>query len=209
VFTPASNRVDDAAEIRRMVADVGAAELVTVGSDGYPQVTLLPVSWTGDVVLAHMARANPHWKDIADGSPVLLVCTGAQTYVSPSWYPSKAEHGEVVPTWNYSSVQLRGTVRVHHDPDWLLGQVTALTEQHEHGRSHPWHVSDSPAPFVDQQLRGIVGIEISIERVEGKAKLSQNRSADDQDGVIAGLSDEHAFQASAVADQMRAQRARS
>jgi transcriptional regulator len=209
VFTPASNRVSDDTEIRRMVADAGAAELIATGPDGYPQVTLLPIIWTGDVVLAHMARANPHWKDIADGAPVLLVCTGAQADVSPSWYPSKAEHGEVVPTWNYSSVQLRGTVRVHQDPEWLRRQVTALTEQHERGRPHPWHVSDAPAPFVDQQLRGIVGIEVAIERVDAKAKLSQNRSTEDQDGVIAGLTDEHAFQAAAVADAMRAGRARA
>jgi transcriptional regulator len=201
---PASNRVADDVEIRRMVADAGAAELITTGRDGYPLATLLPVIWTDDVVLAHMARANSHWREIADGSPALLVCAGAQAYVSPAWYASKAEHGEVVPTWNYSSVHLRGTACVHHDPEWLRGQATMLTEQHEHGRAQPWQVTDAPAPFIEGQLRGIVGIELRIERVDAKAKLSQNRSSEDQAGVIEGLSLEHAPQASAVADAMRA-----
>jgi transcriptional regulator len=203
VFVPASNRVADDSEIRRMVAAVAAAELITTGSDGYPLATLLPVIWSGDVVLAHMARANAHWKDIADGSPALIVCSGAQAYVSPAWYASKAEHGKVVPTWNYSSVQLRGTVRIHHDPEWLRRQVTTLTDRHEHERAAPWQVTDAPAAFVEGQLRGIVGIELHVEHVDAKAKLSQNRSAEDQDGVIDGLSREPGPEATAVADAMK------
>ena len=186
-----------------MVSEVGAAELVTTGRDGYPRATLLPIVWTGDVVLAHMARANPHWEEIADGSPALLVCTGAQAYVSPGWYPSKVEHGKVVPTWNYSSVHLRGTVRLHHDAGWLERQVTSLTDRHERDRAHPWHLTDAPAAFIDGQLRGIVGLELQIERVTAKAKLSQNRSAADQQGVIDGLSVEQTRRAAAVADAMR------
>jgi transcriptional regulator len=204
VFVPASNRVADNDEIRRMVADTGTAELITTGPDGYPQVTLLPIVWTGDTVLAHMARANPHWKDIADGSPALLVCAGAQAYISPAWYASKAEHGKVVPTWNYSSVHLRGTVHVHHDPEWLRQQATALTNRHEHGRAQPWHLTDAPAGFIDGQLRGIVGVEVHIERVDGKAKLSQNRSPEDREGVIDGLRRERSPRATAIADAMRA-----
>ncbi len=204
MYTPPSNRVSEDAEIRRMVAEAGAAELITTGRDGYPWATLLPIIWTADVVLAHMARANPHWREIADGSPALLVCTGPQAYVSPGWYPSKAEHGKVVPTWDYSSVQLRGVVHVHHGADWLERQVTALTDRHERDRTHPWHVTDAPATFVEGQLRGIVGLELRIERVDGKAKLSQNRSAADQQGVIDGLATEQGWQAAAVADAMRA-----
>jgi transcriptional regulator len=116
MYATAFNRVSDIDEIRRMVAEVGAAELITTGSDRYPRATLLPIVWTGDTVLAHMARPNPHWTEIDDGSPALLVCTGAQAYISPSWYASKREHGKVVPTWNYSSVHLRGTARVHDGP---------------------------------------------------------------------------------------------
>ena len=153
-----------------------------------------------------MARANPHWKEIADASPALLICAGAQAYVSPGWYASKAEHGKVVPTWNYSSVQIRGSILVHHDPEWLRRQVTGLTDRHEHGRAQPWQVTDAPAAFIDGQLRGIVGIELRVEGIDAKAKLSQNRSAEDQQGVIEGLANEPAAQATAVADAMRAQR---
>jgi len=124
--------------------------------------------------------------------------------VSPSWYASKAEHGKVVPTWNYSTVHLTGRASVHEDSEWLRRAVTTLTERHEHWRSHPWAVTDAPAEFVESQLRAIVGVEIRVERVEGKAKLSQNRSEADRLGVIGGLRDERLSEASAIADAMRA-----
>ena len=203
MYAPPFNRVTDETEIRRMVAAVGAAELITVARDGHPQATLLPILWDGDVVLAHMARANPHWREIADRAPTLLVCAAPQAYVSPSWYASKAAGGRVVPTWNYSSVHLRGRARVHDDLEWLRGQVTALTNRHEDHRAHPWQVTDAPADFVEGQLRGIIGIEIRVERVEAKAKLSQNRSLEDRRGVIEGLEREQLPGASAVAEAMR------
>jgi transcriptional regulator len=204
MFARPFQRVNDESEIRAMVAAVGAAELITTGPDGYPQATLLPILWTEGVVLAHMARANPHWKGIADGAPVLLVCAGPQAYVSPSWYATKAEHGKVVPTWNYSSVHLRGLVHLHHDAQWLRGHVTALTGHHEDDRLRPWHVTDAPATFIGAQLRGIIGLSVEIERVEAKAKLSQNRSPEDRRGVIEGLDRERRPGAGAVADAMRA-----
>lgn len=204
MYAPPFNRVEDEAEIRRMVAAVGAAELITIGQDGYPRATLLPILWRDGVVFAHMARANPHWKEIADGAPVLLVCAGPQAYISPSWYASKAEHGKVVPTWNYSSVHLRGVAQLHHDAEWLRRHVTALTDHHEDDRAHPWHVTDAPGEYVNSQLRGIVGISVRVERVEAKAKLSQNRAAEDRQGVIEGLDREGLPDAAAVADAMRA-----
>jgi len=191
-------------EIRRMVAEVGGAELITTALDGYPQATLLPIVWSGDVVLAHMARANPHWTEISDRAPALLICAGAQAYVSPSWYASKREHGKVVPTWNYSSVHLRGTAHVHDDSAWLRAQVTALTDHHEGDRADPWQVTDAPERFLQGQLRGIVGIEVRVERIDAKAKLSQNRSAADRRGVIDGLSSEPAADAAGIASAMRA-----
>jgi transcriptional regulator len=203
IYVTNFNRVHDLAAIRAMVAAAGAAELITTGADGYPEATLLPVVWTEDVVLMHMARANPHWKQIPDGSPALLVCDGAQAYVSPAWYPSKAEHGKVVPTWNYTSVQIRGTATVHEDPEWLRAQVDTLTDAHERDRSHPWQAADAPDAFIDSQLRGIVGVELRVESADGKAKLSQNKSAQDQDGVIDGLTRERTAEAAAVADLMR------
>ena len=202
MYAPTFNRVEDEEQARRMVAASGAAELVTVGADGYPVATLLPVLWRGGTVLAHMARANPHWREIGDGSPALLVAAGPQAYVSPSWYAAKAEHGRVVPTWNYTTVHLTGRVRVHHDVEWLRGMVTALTDAHESHREHPWAVTDAPSPYVEGQLRGIVGIELTVERVEAKAKLSQNRSDADRAGVVAGLRAESTPSTTAVADLM-------
>lgn len=200
---PRFNQVESEADIRAMVAQVGAAELITTGDDGYPRATLLPVLWEGDRVIAHFARANPHWQTIAPDAPALLVCAGAQAYVSPAWYATKAEHGRVVPTWNYSSVHLTGRVRLHDDVAWLRDAVTRLTDRHESGRADRWHVGDAPAAYIDGQLRGIVGVEMSVEKVEGKAKLSQNRSEDDRRGVVEGLSGGSAEDA-VVADQMRA-----
>jgi transcriptional regulator len=134
-----------------------------------------------------MARANAHWQHIGDDAPALVIATGPEAYVSPSWYATKAEHGKVVPTWNYSAVQLRGTARVHHDREWLRAAVTDLTGVHEHDRDEPWHVTDAPAAYVEGQLGGIVGVEITVTGITGKAKLSQNRSEADQRGVVAGL----------------------
>jgi transcriptional regulator len=206
MFSTAFNRVEEEPDIRAMVAGVGAAELITTGKDGYPQATLLPILWKDDVVLAHMARANPHWREIAPGTPTLLVCAGAQAYISPSWYPAKFEHGKVVPTWNYSTVHLTGLAEVHDDVAWLRRQVSELTDHHEGARDHPWHVTDAPPRFVEAQLRGIVGIEIRVKRVDAKAKLSQNRSEADQRGVIEGLQREDAPGATAVAEAMSSER---
>jgi len=186
LYVPRSNRMDPAA-VRPFVAEVGAAQLVTVGEDGAPDATLLPVLWEGDRLVGHLARANAHWRRIVDGSPALAVVTGADTYVSPSWYASKAEHGRVVPTWNYTVVHLRGPVTVHDDPAWVRGLVTRLTDRHEQGRAEPWAVTDAPADYVEKNLRPIVGVELAVASVEAKAKLSQNRSEADRAGVAAGL----------------------
>jgi transcriptional regulator len=202
VYVPHSNAVPDEAEVRRMVAEVGSAQLVTVDADGFPVATLLPVVWTGDVVTAHMARANPHWRAIAPDAPTLLVVTGAQAYVSPSWYASKAEHGRVVPTWNYSAVHLTGRARVHEDAEELRRSVDALVEHHEAHRERPWRSSDAPERYITAQLRGIVGVEVRVERVAAKAKLSQNRSAADREGVVRGLRRDASPGAARVADQM-------
>ena len=134
--------------------------------------------------------------------PALAIVTDAEAYVSPGWYATKAEHGRVVPTWNYSAVQLTGRVRRIEDPDWLRSAVTLLTEQHESSRAEPWAVTDAPATYVDKQLRAIVGLELTIERVEGKAKLSQNRSEEDRAGVMAGLRAEGGGREATVAEQM-------
>lgn len=190
-------------ELRPLVASVGSAELITVDADGLPQATRLPVIWSGDRLVFHLAFANPHWRSIGPGSPVLAVVTGPEGYVSPSWYAAKAEHGRVVPTWNYSAIHVRGRATVHRDPEWLRAAVTDLTVLHEQHREDPWAVSDAPASYVDQQLKAIVGIEVEIETVEGKAKRSQNRSDADRAGVVAGLEAETDPVRHALATQMR------
>ena len=202
MYIPHFNAMDDPDEIRRFVESVGSAEIVTVGADGTPVATLLPVLWSDDgaTVMAHLARANPHWRGIADGSPCLAIIAGPQAYISPAWYAAKAEHGRVVPTWNYSAVHLTGTVRVHDDPEWTREAVTTLTDRHEQTRQEPWAVTDAPSTYIDKNLKAIVGLEMTVARVEAKAKLSQNRSAADRAGVVAGLRAEGG--SPAVADAM-------
>ncbi|MEP3437741.1 MAG: FMN-binding negative transcriptional regulator [Hoeflea sp.] len=135
----------------------------------------------------HLSRANEQWRHVSDGSDVLVVFQGADSYVTPSWYASKAEHGKVVPTWNYAMVQARGTATVHESSDWLAPQVSELTDRHEMDRKDAWKVDDAPEAFVAAQLRGIVGIEIAVTELSGKWKVSQNRTEADRHGVQAGL----------------------
>lgn len=204
MYVPRFNALDDVAELRALVRAVGTAELVTVGDDGYPVATLLPVIWDEDRLVFHVARANPHWRSIRPGSPALAVVRGPQAYISPSWYASKAEHGRVVPTWNYSAVEIAGRATVHEDAPWLREAVTRLTDLHELDRAAAdrWSVADAPSAYVEKQLRAIVGVEVAVERVEGKAKLSQNRSAEDRAGVVAGLRREGGGREHEVAEAM-------
>jgi transcriptional regulator len=203
MYVPRSN-VMHPEEVRPFVAAAGSAELVTVGADGFPRATRLPVLWSGDRLTFHMALANPHWRTIGDDAPALAVVTGAEAYISPSWYATKAEHGRVVPTWNYSAVHFTGRVTVRREPEWLEDAVTSLTDLHEGRREQPWRVADAPGSFVAQQLKAVVGIELAITAVEAKAKRSQNRSDEDRSGVIAGLLAETDAAGHVVARQMQA-----
>lgn len=205
MYIPKFNLVDDDGEIRDFVAAFGAGNLITVGPDGAPDVTLLPILWEGDRIQAHMAAANQHWRRIVDGSAATVAVDGPDVYVSPSWYATKAEHGKVVPTWNYSSVHISGTVQVIRDEAWLRDQIERLTNTHEKSRSG-WQVGDAPETYIDRQIRGIVGVEIVVERVEGKAKLSQNRSEEDRSGVIEALRAEATPAGMAVAEAMKSDR---
>jgi transcriptional regulator len=186
MYVPHFNRIDDLDAARAFVRQAAVGTLITAGADGVPDATLLPILWDGDRVVAHFARANEHWKRIADGADGLFVVYGPDAYVTPSWYAAKAEHGRVVPTWNYSAVHLRGPVTVHEDPAWLQTAVTMLTERHEGARDEPWAVADAPEAYVAGQLRAIVGLEMRVEDVDAKAKGSQNRSDADRAGVVAG-----------------------
>ncbi len=166
--------------------------LVTQTADG-PSANGIPFILDADgaagfgTLRGHVARANPVWREAATDVPSLVVFQGPDAYVSPSWYPSKAEHGKVVPTWNYVMVQARGPLRAIDDPAWLLQLVTRLTERHETPRSAPWAVSDAPADYVQTMLRAIVGIELELTSLSGKWKVTQNRPAADRAGVVDGL----------------------
>jgi transcriptional regulator len=164
------------------------ATLIRGGDELVADVMPLEVDRVGEGwrLVGHVARANPLWK-AAEGQPVLVLFQGPQAYVSPNWYASKAEHGKVVPTWNYSMVQAQGRLRAIDDPAWLRSFLTRLTARHEGGRERAWHLTDAPAYYIDATLRAIVGIEIEVTRLEGKFKLSQNRPAEDRAGVIEGL----------------------
>lgn len=190
MYVPLFSAVDDEDQIREMVAAIGSGWLVTMSDGRAPAATLVPILWRHDRVVAHMAKANPHWRTIGDGAPGLLIVSGPEAYVSPSWYTSKAEHGRVVPTWNYLAVHLTGRVHIHQDPAWLRHAVSDLTDHHEQQRAEPWRVSDAPTDYLDAQLRAIVGVEMHVEHVDAKAKLSQNRLEQDQLGVINGLRNE-------------------
>jgi transcriptional regulator len=135
----------------------------------------------------HVARANRQHAMPAEETEALVIFSGPDAYISPSFYPSKAEHGKVVPTWNYVAVHAYGRVQYNSDPVFLRAHVGRLTAHHEASRARPWSVEDAPVEYVDQQLRAIVGVEIEITRLEGKWKMSQNRNAADIDGVVAGL----------------------
>jgi transcriptional regulator len=146
---------------------------------------------------AHIARANPQWAGL-DGQEVLVVFQGPLTYVTPGFYETKRETGKVVPTWNYAMVQARGVARVQADTAWLDTQIAALTDRHEATQAEPWEVSDAPRPYIEAQLRGIVGIEIDIRELEGKWKVSQNRPEGDRLGVAQGLAEAHPEMAALV-----------
>lgn len=193
MYTPAAFAVADPTATLADLLIAHAATLVTV-ADGPPRVTVLPLlarpTADGGLVLeGHLARANPHRRS-ADGAPSVVTVVGAQGYISPRWYPAKAEHGRVVPTWDYVVATATGRLRVHDDADWLLDLVTRLTDRHEGALGGPtWAVSDAPDDFVRKQLRAIVGVSLEVEpdALEVKAKLSQNRPPADQVGVVAGL----------------------
>jgi transcriptional regulator len=189
MYVPAHFAMGDAA-VRDLLTHSGAADLVTATADGL-LATMLPFIHDPDAgkhgaLLGHVARNNDQWRREVLGEALVIV-RGPDAYVSPGWYASKADHGRVVPTWNYVTAHVYGELVVHDDPVWVEDLVRRLTAKHEASLPHPWHVDDAPARFVAGQLRAIVGVELRISRVEGKAKLSQNRSEADVAGVVAGL----------------------
>ena len=186
--------------------------LVTTSAAGRLFATHLPLvvdrtAGPMGTLRGHLARANPHSRDVAGGAgEALVIFTGPDAYITPEWYVTKQETGRVVPTWNYVAIHAYGTLRLHDDRELLRAHLEELTRRHEGGRATPWQVSDAPADYVEQQMRAIVGVELMIERLEGKWKMSQNRPAADIDGVIHGLSESEAARDQAVAAIVRERR---
>ena len=177
--------------VARFLESHPMAQLVTMSDDGLI-ATPLPLLYEPSAdglgsLVGHVARANPQWARASTTVEALAVFTGPNAYVSPNWYPSKSEHGKVVPTWNYETVHVRGTFVVHDEPDWKRALATRLTQHHEFQFDVPWAVDDAPAGYISAMLDAIVGLEIRITGVLAKRKLSQNRSSADIEGVIAGL----------------------
>ena len=191
MYTPRAFTEEDPLELQRLIRDTRLALVVTHAPEGL-QASHLPLLLKADegphgTLYGHLARANRQWQTLAAGGEVLVIFTGGDAYVSPSFYPAKAEHGKVVPTWNYLAVHAYGQPEVFDEPPRLLDLVSSLTDRHEADRASPWQVTDAPADYIDGMLRAIVGFALPITRLEGKRKLSQNRSPADVQGVRQGL----------------------
>jgi transcriptional regulator len=189
MYRPSHFEQHDAAALHALMREHPLATLVTQQAAGIT-ADAIPLEYdaASHTLRGHVARANPLWREAA-GQPVLAVFNGPQAYITPSWYPSKAATHKVVPTWNYTLVHAHGVLRAVEDAPWLHALVSGLTAHHEAPRAAPWAVADAPDDYVQQMLRAIVGIEIPVERLIGKWKISQNRSDADRLGVAAGLAE--------------------
>ena len=190
MYRPPAFREDRPEVLHEVIRAYPLGTLVTAGSSGLI-ANVIPFSLRvhngGAVLCAHLAKANEQISELRQGLPLLVIFQGPQAYISPSWYPTKQEHGKAVPTWNYVIVQAHGLPRVIDDPEWLLSQVGELTDTHEAGRAESWNVADAPEPYIRSMLNGIVGLEIPIDRLEGKWKVSQNQPEQNRFGVVDGL----------------------
>ncbi len=205
MYTPPHFAVDEETATA-FLGNVRAADLVTMTEAGLA-ATFLPLVFDPSVgangaLHGHVARKNEQWKQGPIGEAMVIV-HAEDAYITPSWYPSKLEHGRVVPTWNYRVAHVFGRLVIHDDADWVDRNVRRLTELHEGGRAAPWSVDDAPPEFRAGQLRAIVGIELVISRVEAKFKMSQNRRETDIDGVVAGLAAEGLTAVSETVDRLR------
>lgn len=191
MYIPRAFNEEDLSTLHRQIEGTRLGILVTHGAQGlianHIPLLLSPEQGPYGTLHGHLAKANPQWQELAAGAEALLIFAGPDAYVSPSFYPSKAEHGQAVPTWNYLAVHAYGVAEVFHDPQRLRDLVRALTQKHETGRATPWTLEDAPADYIDKMLGAIVGFAVPISRLEGKRKLTQNRSAADIAGVRDGL----------------------
>ena len=191
MYIPRHNQETRIEVLHELIESEPLAALVTMSSKGLcashvPMVLERGESGFG-ILRGHVALPNEQWRTFDASVEALAIFAGPQHYITPSWYPEKLEHGRVVPTWNYVVVHAYGLLQVHEDPDWLLPHLEQLVAQSEADAPSPWKISDAPTDFIRSQMKGIVGLELPITRLEGKWKVSQNRSARDKRGVIEGL----------------------
>ncbi|MET0866992.1 MAG: FMN-binding negative transcriptional regulator [Pseudorhodoplanes sp.] len=192
LYLPPAFRESDVAVLQAQIRAIGFGSLITTAKDGGILISQFPVMLDTAIgtlgqLRCHVSRANPQWRDSDLTKPGIVMFSGPDAYVSPSWYPSKHEHGKAVPTWNYITICARGLLEVYDDRESLMAHVTELTELHEAAFPEPWKVTDAPTDYMERQLKGIVGFRLTIEALEGKKKLSQNRSVEDRDGVAEAL----------------------
>ena len=206
MYVPASFVEDRPEAVAGFLALHSMAQLVTMTDDGLVATPLPmlyePASDGLGSLVGHVARANRQWVQASPDIEALAIFTGSNAYVSPNWYPSKAEHGKVVPTWNYETVHIRGRFVAHDETEWKRFLVTRLTEHHEARFGAPWAVTDAPPDYIETMLKAIVGVELHITSIQAKRKLSQNRPESDIAGSIAGLT-EAGGESALVADAMR------
>ena len=206
MYVPRAFAENDIKALHQQMQGTPLAVLATYTDTGliasHVPLLLNPDEGANGTLYGHLARANPHSKALAEGTETLVIFAGEQAYISPSFYPSKAEHGKAVPTWNYLAVHAYGTTEVFEDAERLLALVSRLSSKHEAGRPEPWAVSDAPVDYIDSMLKAIVGFRLPITRLDGKRKLSQNRDAADQAGVRQGLLANHNPQDHALAHLM-------
>lgn len=186
MYLPPAFAETDVQELHRIMRENALGMLITHTANGL-EANHLPLLLDDGVLIAHVARANPLWREVRDGDEVLAVFRGAQGYISPNWYPSKQETHRRVPTWNYEVVHAHGTIHVRDEEKFVRRVVGLLTRQHEAGQPKPWKMADAPADFLQEQLGHIVGIEIRVQRLEAKRKLNQHHATPDREGAMAGL----------------------
>ncbi len=202
MYQPEHFKLEERASLHEVMRSHPLGQLISAGASGL-QANPVPFILHDDegehgVLRTHLARPNGQWRDFVGGCDVLVVFQGPQGYVTPSWYVSKKEHGKVVPTWNYVTVQVRGRAVAVQDGQWLVNHVSSMSDQNEQPLEHPWAVSDAPEPFITALTRGIVGVEIAITTITGKFKMSQNRPEADRHGVVEGLAARGADDVSAL-----------
>ncbi|WP_110657304.1 FMN-binding negative transcriptional regulator [Salinicola halimionae] len=203
MYQPSQFRVDDTDALGQAIDQAPFATLITQSQEEGLTADHLPLLFEPDgdgaasgTLRGHIARGNPLAKVMANGAETisaLAIFHGPQGYITPSWYPAKREHGKVVPTWNYQVVHAHGRLRLIDDPEWLRGIVGRLTQRFERGRPSPWSITDAPEDYIAGMCRAIIGVELTIERLEGKRKASQHKPLEEREAIFHGLQVEYGY----------------